>query len=223
MNWKKKLLKKSRLYVIIDKEVCARKSLLDLVRQIKSGTKIIQCRDKSSRKEEVLKTTCLLRKSLKNCHTLFIVNDYLDVARISDCDGIHLGQGDTSLKVARKILGRDKIIGISCHNLKEAQAAQENGADYISIGPIFSTSLKPDYKPGGLNLIKKVAKKINIPVFAIGGIDESNIKQVLSCGAKRVAVCRAVCSAKNPDKAVRIFNKYLNIISKNDTTGTRQK
>jgi thiamine-phosphate pyrophosphorylase len=139
----------------------------------------------------------MMRDLLLNSKSIFIINDYIDIAKILDADGIHLGQDDISIGIARKILGKGKIIGISCHNLEQALRAQEKGADYISIGPVFPTSTKPNAKPISLRLIKKISRKIKIPFFAIGGINENNIIEVLSRGAKRVAVCRAVCQAKD--------------------------
>lgn len=191
MSLKKKLLKDARLYAIIDKELSRKLSILNLARKIKGlGADIIQLRDKVSKKKDVIKEAVLLSKLLSNSNTLFIVNDYLDIAKISDSDGLHLGQTDTSIETARRILGKDKIIGISCHNLKQAMTAQTKGADYISIGPVFPTPVKPEYKPLGLKLIKKVKKKIRVPFFAIGGINQDNIDEVLTAGASRIAVCR---------------------------------
>lgn len=195
MKSKKKLLKRSRLYVIIDKGTLKkRKSVFGAVSKIKNlGVDIIQLRDKESNKETVLRDAYALRRLLLNTKTIFIINDYIDIAKIVDCDGIHLGQDDTPVEIARQILGDDKIIGVSCHNIREAFKAQTKGADYISIGPVFKTALKPKLKTVGLNKVREIIKKIKIPVFAIGGINEDNISEVLSTGAKRVAVCRAVC------------------------------
>jgi len=209
MRSKKKLLKESSLYIVIDKIVCAPRLPLNIAGKIVDGdVNIIQFRDKESKKENIIKDVYALRKSL-NSNTIFIVNDYLDVAKMLDCDGIHLGQDDLGIEIVRRILGEDKIIGISCHNLRQAIKAQYERADYISIGPIFSTPTKPEYKSVGLDLIKDVSRKIKVPVFAIGGIDESNIEKVLSSGAKRVAVCRAVCRADNIIKAVKRLKKHL--------------
>jgi len=198
MNLKKKLLRESRLYVIVDKKVSGVKPIFNIVSKIKdSGADIIQLRDKESKKEFILKEAYKLRKLLTNTQTLFIINDYVDIAKIVDSDGIHLGQNDPPLDTARKLLGKDKIIGVSCRNLNQAIEAQKNGADYISIGPIFSTPTKPEYKAVGLDLIMKVKKAIHIPFFVIGGINENNINDILSLGVKRAAICRAICRAKD--------------------------
>lgn len=210
MKSKKKLLKSSRLYVIIDKEVSGNRSVLEIVKKIKHrSVDIVQFRDKKSNKRTILKDSLALFRELKKTKTAFIINDYLDIAKIVDCDGVHLGQQDTSIEIARKILGKDKIIGVSCHNLRQAWEAQERGADYISIGPLFPTPIKPGYKAIGLNLINEIKNKIKIPFFAIGGINESNLDKVLSWQAKRIALCRAVCQAKNISLAIKKLSEDI--------------
>jgi thiamine-phosphate pyrophosphorylase len=182
-----------------------------LVNKIKYlGADIIQLRDKKSKKEDILKESFVLQRILSKAGCLFIVNDYLDIAKIADCDGLHIGQQDTSIGIARKLLGRDKIIGISCHSLTQALKAQENGADYIGLGPIFSTPTKPEYKPIGLDSIKECIKKIKIPVFVIGGINKDNLNEVLAYGAKRVVICRGVCQAGNITKRMGVLRRLLN-------------
>lgn len=211
MKSKKGLLKKSRLYIIVDKKACGRRSIIDAANKIKNkGYDIIQLRDKLSGKASVLKSALSLRELLLNTKNIFIINDFLDIAKIVDSDGIHLGQDDLSIETARIILGTDKIIGISCHNLKQALDAQNKGANYISIGPIFKTPTKPKIsKTLGLDIIKEIKKKIRIPFFVIGGINLKNINQVLSKGAKRVAVCSAICQAKNISSAVKRLSEAI--------------
>lgn len=213
MNLKKKLLKKSYLYVIIDKKTLGNRSIFNLATKIKNSRypiDIIQYRDKESEKDTIIKNASSLGKLFLDTKTIFIINDYLDIAKIVGSDGIHLGQYDISIEIARRILGKDKIIGVSCHNLREAQKAQSEGADYISIGPIFSTPTKPEYKAVGLDLIKKIKEKICIPVFAIGAINENNLTKVISQGIKRIAVCRAICKAKDIPLAIKKLRMDLN-------------
>lgn len=207
MNWKRKLLKECRLYVIVDKKVCGRRPMSNIVS--KSGAGIIQLRDKLSKKESILKEAYKLRKLLTGSKTIFIINDYIDIAKIVDSDGIHLGQNDLPLDSARQLLGKNKIIGVSCHNLKQAIEAQKDGADYISIGPIFSTPTKPEYKAVGLDLLRKVKKAVHIPYFVIGGINENNINDIKSLGAKRVAVSRAICRAKDIQSTTKKLSQIL--------------
>lgn len=183
-----------------------------------SGTDIIQLRDKNSDKGCILESALLLRKLFLNSDMLFILNDYLDIAKIADCDGVHLGQDDGSVELAREILGEEKIIGLSCHNLKQALLAQKKGADYIGIGPIFPTSTKPQYRPIGPDIIKQVKKKIKIPFFPIGGIDRNNIGRILSLGAKRVAICRAIIKTGNIAVSAEYFSETLKYRDGSDKT-----
>jgi thiamine-phosphate pyrophosphorylase len=211
MNSKNERLEKSRLYAILDREVCAKRSLAKIASLIKNyGVDVIQLRDKVSKKSDILKSALLLRLALKNSKTIFIINDYLDVAKIVDADGIHLGQGDLPIETARRILGQEKIIGISCHNLKQALDAQKRGADYIGFGPIFPTPTKPKIKNTiGLGSIKELKVSLRIPFFCIGGINLTNIGQVFSAGAERVAVSRAICKARDIPTSVKSFKKRL--------------
>jgi len=171
----------------------------------KSGAGIIQLRDKDSSRREVLKEAVLLKQGLKGTGALFIVNDYLDVAIASESDGLHIGQFDLPIKEARRKLGDDKLIGVSCSNLKQALQAQASGADYIGIGPVFKTGTKPGSKPIGLKAIKDLKRKISIPVFALGGINSGNLEKIISSGINRVALCRAILNAKDPGKAIKYF------------------
>jgi thiamine-phosphate pyrophosphorylase len=171
---------------------------------------LIQYRDKTSGRGVILENCLLLKKSLKARKKIFIVNDYVDVAKVIDADGVHLGQADASLKIARKILGQDKIIGISCHSLRQAQEAQKGGADYIGIGPIFASALKPKARPLGPEILFALKKKIKIPFFAIGNINLKNIKDVAGYGQKRIALCRGLLEAEDIKSAASSLNACLN-------------
>ncbi|MDD5166506.1 MAG: thiamine phosphate synthase [Candidatus Omnitrophica bacterium] len=212
MQPKKELLKKSRLYVIIDKRVLKQKDISSVaVKTRDSGADIIQLRDKGPKKDSIVKNAFLLHKLLSKNKAIYIVNDYLDIAKIFDADGIHLGQSDTSIGIARRVLGNDKIIGISCHNLKEAIDAQKKGADYIGIGPLFTTLTKPtNRKTISPGLIKKLQEKIKIPFFAIGGINKNNINRLTSLGLNRAAISSAILTSKDITKATRYFSRALN-------------
>lgn len=212
MKLRRNLLKRSRLYLILDKTVFAGRSLESLCSKISaSKIGIIQLRDKSSVKKDVLSLAITLAKRLRTSGTLFIVNDYPDVAILSGADGLHLGQTDLPIRQARKILGKDKIIGISCHNLRQALEAQRQGADYIGIGPVYATATKPEYRPIGLKVLRQLKNRIKIPYFAIGGIREGNIKNVVSAGVTRVAVCRAILKSKNIQRTAKELLKELKV------------
>lgn len=159
--------------------------------------------------EKVISDARRISRLSKKHKVIFIVNDRVDIARVSGADGVHLGQDDFPVSIARKLLGKDKIIGISTHSVKEALRAQKQKADYISLGPIFKTPTKPEYRAQGLTLIKKLRPRLRVPFLAIGGINLRNLKQVVDAGAKRVAVVRAICKSKNIAKTIRQFKAGL--------------
>lgn len=210
MKSKKRLLRESRLYLILDKKALGRRPLPAVLNNLKnSGIDVIQLRDKASRKIEVLKAAFSLKGLLARSKTLFIINDHPDIAAISGADGVHLGQCDIPIRTARRMLGKNKIIGISCHSLKQALAAQRSGADYIGIGPVFSTPTKPEYKPIGLKELAKLRGRIRIPYFAIGDINRSNLESLRLAGAKRAAFCRAILKAKYPGRETKELRKLI--------------
>ena len=219
MKLRKSLLKKSQLYLILDRPDFSRFSLKK-IRHLVSGNKValIQLRDKFSAKADILKFALKLSKYLASTKTLFIVNDYADIAVRVLADGVHLGQEDLPLNEARKILGKDKIIGLSCHNLAQASRAQKQGADYIGFGPLYATATKPGYPGIGLKAAAELKAKIKIPYFAIGNINEGNIKEITAAGFKRIAVCRAILNAKDPQQAAKRLYKKL---KKYDSVGIR--
>jgi len=140
---------------------------------------------------------------------LFIINDRLDIALASNSDGIHLGQDDLDLKSARKLLGYSKIIGISANNEIDISNALKDGCDYIGIGPVFETSTKKDKKPIGTEKIKTLTKDLNIPWFAIGGINSNNISHLKSNGFKKVALVSQLMNSECPKEDAIIILKEL--------------
>ncbi|MBU1026469.1 MAG: thiamine phosphate synthase [Candidatus Margulisbacteria bacterium] len=179
---------------------------------IAGGGKVVQLRDKKASKSKLLKLAKQIRKLTAKADVIFIMNDYFDIANKVGADGIHLGQEDLktmSLKQVRRKLGDDKVIGVSTHSFTEAVKAEQQGADYVSLGPIFSTPSKPHMKPLGLNLLRKVAKRVKIPIVAIGGINQSNILRVKKAGVQRAAVIRSVVASKKIKKAVRQLRKVF--------------
>jgi len=196
---KERLLLNSRLYLVLDKDSCPRGNVAFVIRKLGKGIiDLVQLRETRAHDRGFLKDAEIVRNLCHKKGIIFLVNNRLDIAKLVNADGLHLGQSDLPLKIAIKFLGKDKIIGISCHNLNQALRAQEEGANYISIGPIFSTKTKPELKPIGIKILNILKRKIKIPFFLIGGINQVNIKRVISFGAERVCVCRAICSAEEP-------------------------
>ncbi len=133
----------------------------------------------------------------------FIVNDRVDIALATQADGVHLGQEDLPLEVARKLMGREKIIGISTHDLAQAREAERGGADYIGFGPIFGTATKDTgYSSRGLAMLREVRQAVKIPIVAIGGVTEQNVTQVWEAGADAVAIISDLMGAD--DVAVKV-------------------
>ena len=187
-------MKNFQLYVIIDRKASGKDPLTTAREAIRGGADIIQYRDKEATAGEMISWGIKLRKLASEKNVTFIINDRTDVALAVGADGVHLGQDDLPIGIARKIL-KNKLVGISTHSLAQAIKAEKDGADYIGVGPVYSTPTKPDYPAVGLKLIKEVSCRIKIPFVAIGGIDYDNIDGVLMAGAKRVAVVRAVVGA----------------------------
>lgn len=188
-----------KLYAITGEEFHRGRDLITVMEEaIQGGADIIQLRDKKSSKLEVLQKARALRELTKKYDVTFIVNDHIDVALSVDADGIHLGQDDLPLVEARKIVGPNKIIGISTHAIEEAREAERNGADYIGVGPIFATNSKEDVTdPVSTNYIKQVVQEITIPFVAIGGIKLHNVDEVLQAGATRICAISEIVGASD--------------------------
>jgi thiamine-phosphate pyrophosphorylase len=200
---RKRLLLNSRLYLVLDKDSCWQGNAIGIFRKVnKLGIDLVQLRENAASDLDFLKDAKIIKR-LCSKRTIFLINNRADIAKLVDADGLHLGQSDLPITEARRILGENKIIGMSCHNLTQAKDAEVQGADYISIGPVFRTKIKPTLKPISLKLIMTIEQRIKIPFFAIGGIRHSNLGRVISGGAKRVALCRAICRAQDVEKATR--------------------
>ena len=204
LKLKKKIKLDFNLYVITDPSFG--KSHLGIMKAAaKGGAKIFQLRDKVKGKREMVKTAAAMARYAKAHGLTFIVNDNIDIAKRSDADGVHVGQdiGKSGYQEIRELQKKGKIVGISASNLKEAVRAQCLGADYIGFGPIFDTPIKPGMKPLGIKALKRVMKRVTIPIVAIGGINKANIGQIRAAGCDRIAVIRAVSGAKNIARATK--------------------
>jgi thiamine-phosphate pyrophosphorylase len=193
------------LYVIIDSRLIRPRPLLSVAREIVAGNAAAcQLREKNMSDRDLYKLAAGIRKITARSKTLFLVNDRLDIALAADADGVHLGSTDLPVKIARKVLGKDKIIGVTVRNLSGALRAQREGADYLSLGPIFPTKTKKNLPPPrGLKLITRIKKKIKVPLIAIGGINKSNVARVIGAGADGIAVVSAVTAADNIREVTR--------------------
>lgn len=209
-----KLLRREKriagLYVIIDTEIIGERDEEEVCHQaIRGGARIIQLRDKIRSKSEVLAGAQKLKEVCAHYDVLFIVNDYLDIALASGADGLHLGQGDLPIAVARRLLPIDKILGCSITTLEEAVKAEADTADYVAIGAIYPTPCKADAIVVGLERLCQVRKTTLLPVVAIGGIDRDNASAVIDAGADAVAVISAVVGVADIQDAARKLAKSI--------------
>lgn len=207
---KKALLKDKNIYLITNSDNLDEDEFLDIVSSaLQNGVKIIQYREKTKSALEIIRIGKKLRQLTSMYDALLIVNDRIDIAQLIDADGVHLGQDDIDILDARKILGDDKIIGISTHKPDDAIVALKNKADYIGVGPVFKTPTKPNTNPVGLDYVKWVKENINLPFYAIGSIDNDNVNLVVEAGAKRIAVIRAIMQSNDIKTTVDNFKKAL--------------
>jgi len=199
-----KLKQLTGLYVIIDTQIIGIKGEVEAARKaIRGGAKVIQLRDKQHAKGELLTIAQKLKDLCHKSDTLFIVNDYLDIAIAAEADGLHIGQEDLPLSVVRKKLPIDKIVGLSTTTLDQAQKAEAEGADYIAVGSIFSSPTKTSANVVGLEHLHQVRKTVSITIVAIGGINKDNVGEVMAAGADSAAVISAALTQKDIESATR--------------------
>ena len=209
MSWSKKRLKNANLYLILDKQVLSYSDLLKALKPaVRAGVDLVQLRDKNGSAKDIL-DFCRHARKIVTGKALFIVNDRVDVAILAGADGVHLGQEDVSYAQARKFMGPQAIIGVSCQSLDQAKVAQDQGADYIGFGSVFKTRTKPERKSMNLELLESVLGTMKIPVFPIGGINRGNLSQLTLRGVRRVAVCRDILLAKNIKETVGSLKNML--------------
>ncbi len=190
------------LYVILDTQALGGRNEIEAARQvIQGGARVIQLRDKQRSKSELLGIAQELKKLCAESGVLFIINDWLDLALAADSDGLHLGQKDLPVREARRLLPMDKLVGCSTATLAEAIQAQSDGADYIAVGSIYPTLSKKDFRLAGLETLKQIRREVSLKVVAIGGINHTNVEEVIKAGADGVAVIRAVLEADDVERA----------------------
>ncbi len=195
------------LYVILDPSVSPDRPLLDVLKvSAGAGAKLFQYRNKTASMKTAYAEALPLRQVAQELGVLFIVNDRCDLALAVDADGVHLGQGDLPLNLARKVMGPDKLIGISTHSREQVVAATAGGPDYLGFGPIFTPGSKLDHDPVvGLQGLRTIRPVTVLPIFAIGGITADRVEEVIRAGADGVAVISAVLKASDVRQAVTDF------------------
>jgi thiamine-phosphate pyrophosphorylase len=197
----------SGLYIILDPSVCPAQPLVEVLKTAaEAGVFLFQYRNKSAAMKDAYTEALILRQAAAKAGVLFIVNDRCDLALAVDADGVHLGQKDLPLGLARKVMGPDKLIGISTHNSDQVREATAGKPDYLGFGPIFKPGSKQDHDPVvGLEGLHAMRSFTSLPVFAIGGIQIDQVGEVMRAGAQGVAVISAILKAPDINHAVNAF------------------
>lgn len=193
------------LYVVTDAGLSRGRSHLAVIEAaIAGGATIVQYREKMASTRQMIAEAQALRELTRRAGVPLIVNDRLDVALAIDADGVHVGQDDMPAVLARRLIGPDKILGVSAANLSEAMQAVQDGADYLGVGPIVATPTKPDAAPPiGMDGLREICRNVPLPVVAIGGINATNAADAIAAGAHGIAVVSAVVAAEDVAAAAR--------------------
>lgn len=195
------------LYAVTDRTWTKETTLTEQVKEaLEGGITFLQLREKNLSEEEFIEEAKEMKELAKSYQVPFVINDNIKVALAVDADGVHIGQDDMAVEEARKLLGEDKIIGVSAHNVEEARKAKKGGADYLGVGAVCATSTKKDANVVSKEEIKKICQEVDIPVVAIGGIKKDNIKTLKGTDVDGVAVVSAIFAAddiKNSTKQLK--------------------
>jgi thiamine-phosphate pyrophosphorylase len=196
------------LYVITSRRLAGARSLVDLAAKLE-GVDYLQLREKDLTGRELYHLALDIKQVLPP-GTRLLINDRLDVALAAGADGVHLGENSLPPAVARRLLGPEKIMGVSVHSVTAAREAEKAGADYLLFGHIFPTTSKEGIPPRGVGSLREVVASVGIPIIALGGINAANARQCLAAGVRGVAVMSAVMAAPDPARAVAELKQTLN-------------
>jgi thiamine-phosphate pyrophosphorylase len=188
------------LYLVTDRALCGSRSLPDVVdAAVRGGVTVVQLREKSLDSRAFYDTAVAIRERLAGTGVPLIINDRVDIALAAGAEGVHLGQSDLPVEVARRMLGPDVLVGLSVETLEQGRAADDLDVDYLGVSPIFSTPTKTDTGPAwGLDGLRALSRVSRRPLVAIGGLHEGNTAEVIRAGASGVAVVSALCAAEDP-------------------------
>jgi thiamine-phosphate diphosphorylase len=209
---KQKIIGSWNLYVITDEMLSRGRTHLEVAQQaIAGGAEVIQFRDKTASGRKLYEIGLELKKLASVKKISFMVNDRIDLALILDADGVHVGQSDIPASAVRRLLGPDKILGVSATSVAEARQAEVDGADYLGVGPIFEARrTKSDAgNPKGLDLLVKIRQQCRLPLIAIGGINQQNVARVIQAGADGAAVISAIVSADDITGAANLIRSII--------------
>lgn len=200
------------LYLVTDNSDDEEKFLNTIEEAIKGGVSVVQIREKTADTLDFYELAVKVKKITKEYDVPLIINDRVDVALAIDADGVHVGQSDMPCDVTRKLIGEDKILGVSAATIEEAQKAQKDGADYLGTGAVFPTQTKDDAPKVTKEELKEIVDSVDIPIVAIGGITLENAHELNDTGIAGLSVVSAIMSSENPKKSseelLNIFNNY---------------
>ncbi len=202
-------IRNQQLYVLVTADQCEMGLEVVVKAMLDSGVRLLQMREKSCADRELLERARQLRRWTSSAGCLLVINDRPDIAVLCEADGVHVGQDELTVQDARRIVGPERLIGVSTHSIEQARQAVLDGADYLGVGPTFPSGTKSFAEFPGLKLVQEVASEIRLPWFAIGGIDSSNISNVVDSGATRVAVSGTVCRGSSPNDAAKSLMSVL--------------
>lgn len=201
------------IYLVTDRDLMSTDTIEEAVEQaIKGGCTLIQLREKECSSLDFYNTAVNVKKITDKYNVPLLINDRLDIAQAVDAAGVHVGQSDLPCSVVRKILGDDKIIGVSAGNLKNAVKAEADGADYIGVGAMYATGTKKDAKPTSMEELKKIRENVSIPIVVIGGINKERIKDFKGTKIDGLAIVSAIIAKKDITEAAKeIKEEFQNI------------
>lgn len=193
-----KLRKDLKLYLVTDSDILKNRDFYKCIEEaMKAGVTMVQLREKNTDGKEFLEKALKLRELTRKYNVSFIINDRVDIALLSDADGVHVGQSDIDADSVRKLIGKDKIIGVSARSVAEAQKAKADGADYIGIGAMFSTSTKLDAKDVSFDTLREMTSQVDIPFVLIGGITLDNVCQLKKFNPDGYAIVSGILKTDN--------------------------
>lgn len=203
------------LYLVTDPDAGKERTVQEVVEKaISGGVTMVQMREKEGDTGQLLEKAKKLKEILEENGIPFIIDDRIDIMLAVDADGVHVGQSDMPCAVARKLIGEDKILGVSVHTVEEAMKAEKEGADYLGVGAIFSTKTKKDADAVSLETLKKIVESASIPIVAIGGIHAKNAMRLQGSGIHGIAVVSAIMKAEDPMENAKALKEIVKEIKK---------
>lgn len=199
-----------KLYLVTDRDLLKNVDLCTAVEEaIKGGVTLVQLREKDVTTLDFYKTALEIKKVTDKYKVPLIINDRMDIALAIDAEGLHVGQSDMPCQIARKLLGNDKILGVSASTLEAAIKAEKDGADYIGVGAVFPTSTKNDTNAVSIELLKKIKESVSIPVVAIGGINENNVESLKPANIDGIAVVSSILGKEDIREAAKNLSELV--------------